>query len=430
MGPEFVSAYAPLLALSSGDGPPSPGPGISEEIDASTGLPAPFIQSGGVRQYFGTELRGRATPSYTPGPTMDDELRGRTPPAYFTDEGGFPLNYYREEGGEPQFAPSQYPGALGRQPENPPSEADQHRTFGMAPTVGIPPQVEEVPPNRHVPLGPRADDATAPIAPRRLQNGGMGIRIPPQNSERTLDNPSQSDLDFGSSAPQNLLRRTPGMAPRSGTPAGPTAGGSRTPAAPGAGARIWEDDTIEGMLRNFGIEVPDNIRDAGRYRDLSRFSREEGSTGGMRGYVPRRETPDPNRGLLEAYPRLASAEDLSVMNERLRRLAEQQGFEFRPLRPQWRTQQQQDQLVEQGAARSRRTWHLDSLGRGLDLSPDRIGGLRGPENIERVRQYAIALGYPPDVYIRWESGRGRHQGTGAHYHIEPPDRFNYALPQR
>lgn len=424
-GPSFVGAYAPIFRLTSGDGPPDAGIDtsglVSEEIDRQTGMPRPFIQSNGVREYQGVQgLRGRAMPSYTPGPAVTDELRGTTEPEYFTDEGGFPLNYYREDGGQPQFAPSQYPGALGRQPEAPPSIEQQRRTPGMAPTVGIPSQVEEYPPERHVPRRAQPGDANPPIAPYSLSNGGMGVRVPAANQQENLDNPAQDDLDFSSSAPKNLLQR---WRQRQGEgPRGPV-GSQVRGAIPHRsdlprGGNDQRMDTLGSLIERFSTIFPRDSGNAGPSASAS---------------VPR----DPNRNLgtmgdLASYPDFSSENGLADFNRRFGAAArELERVEYNPIGPQGRSAAQQQRYMEEWrrGERSQRPanggYHvipIDGVTRAADIQPHRIGGLRGPANVGRVRDILTRAGYPADMDVRWEE-------NPPHYHVEPPPRFDSRLRQ-
>lgn len=78
----------------------------------------------------------------------------------------------------------------------------------------------------------------------------------------------------------------------------------------------------------------------------------------------------------------------------------------------YRSQEEQDALVARGATKATTSTH--TTGGGYDV---RIGAGRSEEHI---REQAGKAGLQVK-YIRRESGRGKNQGTGAHWHIEVED---------
>lgn len=166
-----------------------------------------------------------------------------------------------------------------------------------------------------------------------------------------------------------------------------------------------EGMTLGDVLGQFNFQIPSFLR-----------------TDGLRGRMDERRTieepinpasVDPNvdldRGVAQSGQRfnVSTSEGLADFNQRM-------GLN---IGNQVRTQAEQDSLFRRGLAPSRTSRHL--TGEAVDITPRQLGGLTGQEAVAEVRRRLYAAGYS-DMYVQWESGHGRNQGTGAHVHVQPP----------
>lgn len=182
-----------------------------------------------------------------------------------------------------------------------------------------------------------------------------------------------------------------------------------------------EGATLADLIDSFGFAIPwatrmhdvfgnrqsDNLRGRSRDDSTSIIAPEPEGT-----VLPLSQ----RMGAIQDYPDFSTPQGLTEFNRRM-------GIN---LGAQVRSQAQQDSLRRRGATSARRSWH--TTGRAGDLRPADIGGLRGRQNIPTVRRMLIEAGYPADMDIVWEDGVTH--GTGPHYHIEPPNRYNYLLNEQ
>lgn len=404
MNMNFAATVAPELGLL---GPDEPGPGgLDEQGVNEYGTPRNyFVNPDGSREYTGQRATGvpgvtpsapaGLTPPQARGPIEGVRDRYNEAAIPWMQQGGDPSTreYWSPEGFTPE---SQYPGALGQQPEDPPSIAQQRRTPGMAPQVGIP-------------QGPR--------------QGGLTPEDPPsiEQQRRTPGMAPRVGVPGAPPAPRNILQEPPSRA-RIGQPNGRTNPGyderMANPMDDNGGAR--PTNTVADLIERLGIRLP-NIGPRSAAADIP-----------LRG----RGTPDPNRGLATTQPStldrfwdLGTQQGIEQFNANMSRAARTMGESYSPIGYQGRSVAAQQNLQQTANAASPETgWHIPDYGgtvRGADLPPRVLGGISGEHNVWRVRQMLQEAGYPwrpEEVDVVWEDGVER--GTGAHYHIEPTPQFN------
>lgn len=105
---------------------------------------------------------------------------------------------------------------------------------------------------------------------------------------------------------------------------------------------------------------------------------------------------------------LSTPEGLTEFNERM----------DLSLDNQVRTREEQQRLYDAGQTPTMNSYHL--TGEAFDVAPRHIGGLTGENAVNAVLTRMRQAGYNVDDYeVKWETGSGRNQGTGAHVHVEP-----------
>jgi hypothetical protein len=401
MNMNFAATVAPELGLLGPD-EPSPG-GLDEQGYTSDGTPRPYMTNpDGTRQYFGQRATGvpgvtPAAPPQTRGPI--EGIQGRYDEAAipWMQQGGDPSTreYWSPEGFIPE---PQYPGALGQQPEDPPSVAQQRRTPGMAPQVGIP---QGPPQGGLVPEDP-------PSVAQQRRTPGMAPRV---------------GIPGAPAAPRNMLQE-PIRRARIGQPNGRTNPGyderMANPMDDNGGAR--PTNTVADLIERLGIRLPSIGPRPAAGADIP-----------LRG---RATPPDANQNLattqestLDRFWDLGTQQGVDQFNANMSRAARTMGESYSPIGNQGRSRSAQQNLQTiAGGASPDASWHVPDYGgtvRAADLPPRVIGGISGEQNVWRVRQMLQAAGYPwrpEEVDVVWEDGVS--QGTGAHYHIEPTPRFN------
>lgn len=409
-GPDFIRRYAPSLSfVDTGNDQGGAGldinDAVSGEVDPNTGMPLPFMRSGGQRTYYndGGELRGRAAPMV-----------------------GMHDSPIAPGVGAPQNGPvSLRPPA----PINPPSISDQRRQ-NISGVAGIPPAEENyyIPPGSglsSVTLNPQQDPPSE--ADQRRQGVSRTLTIPPGNSNSGLDSYVPPGIQYSSGTiapPQDLLRGRTREGTRNGQPARPTTPERSSRPLSGAlpfGGSDQRMTTLGSLLDQFNFVFP----------------RDDGNAGPtLRGRTT--SMPDPNRALgtvgdISSYPDFGSESGLADFNSRFAAAARELGIEsVRPVGPQGRSATRQQQFIEeyrQGRRSTRpsaNSYHVNQVGgayRAADITPQMIGGLRGPANAGRVQDILIRAGYPADIEVIWEN-------NPPHYHIEPPQRFNPGTPRQ
>lgn len=408
MNPNFAATIAPELQLL---GPDDPAPGGLQEDQGFTadGTPRPYMTNpDGSRQYFGAAVTGIPNvapqgPAPTRGPIQGIRLRDQAIP-------------YMSNPDDPSGV-REYWAGQGRFVLDDPSAS-----------VAIPQG-----PQNAVPPEPRIGQDQ--IAPRRLPNGGAGLRlaeedgfrpppfdVPMVNNIRPLDNGQPSDL-MTRQQPNSRNYGTRGVVP---IPREPQAGSThRDPILPDA------PNTVGALLERLGITLPQpGPRAAAAGADLRGRGDPNAQLSALP-EVPRMERPGP----MGHFAELSTPEGLADLNTRLSRGAAALNINYTPIGDQMRTRAEQRDLQNRGATDVDFSWH-NPTGDGhvyaFDLPPRAIGNLSGDNNRWRVRQLLQAAGLPwreEDVDVVWEDGRSR--GTGAHYHIEPTPQYNqyrYRIP--
>lgn len=300
------------------------------------------------------------------------------------DAQGNPLPWLQERGGQRQyFGTPGTDGLRGRLP------------------AGIT-EPEQIVPD---PFGPRRPDEPATPAyfgglQQRLPTaGGLRGRLPvtPENAE----------------VPQNIL-----------APHGRRGNTARIPAMSvedqvlaGANAERVGNDVADAAMYDRVLHNLQNPQQMSLGDMLSAFNFSLPNLGrtadGLRGRFDRAEEPtQPNpSATLNTGQRfnVSTAEGLAEFNRRM-------GMN---LGNQVRTQAEQDSLFRRGLTPTRNSRHL--TGEAVDIRPRDIGGLTGQVAVAEVNRRLQAAGYT-GMYVQWESGHGRNQGTGAHVHVQPSRR--------
>lgn len=105
---------------------------------------------------------------------------------------------------------------------------------------------------------------------------------------------------------------------------------------------------------------------------------------------------------------LSTPEGLAEFNDRM-------GLE---LGDQIRTREEQRRLYEAHQTPTLDSYHI--TGEAFDVRPEHIGGLTGENAVNAVLTRMRQARYNVDDYeVKWETGVGPNQGTGAHVHVEP-----------
>lgn len=373
----FIRAFAPNLASSDG------GSGLTgpDQPYDSGGTPLPYLQNqGGPREYFGNPAPAANVPE------NNAPVNNGAAVPYMQNQGG-PRQYFGGDGLRGVMPP------MGGGNNTPPAPA------GLA---------SEVPPAQDVLRGPLQRNDPR-ITDQDFVNGRPpSARIPlTPNNPLSPDDPRMVDQDFVNgthhSNPSGQLRVP--MDPRvaeqrivEGIHSGridPVTRGSLY------GAVQDQGPTLGDLITRLNYELPAAFQHliGGVPRD------------GLKG---RSTPPQADRYLhdvnaLGQYPDFNTTDGLAEFNRRMNL----------NLGPQVRSQREQDALRARGATTTPVSWHTN--GRAADIRPRDIGGLTGRAAVEEVRRRLTAAGYQ-QMEVYWETGHGRHQGTGPHVHIEPPGR--------
>lgn len=386
MGIEFLQQHAPELLGEWITPEPDAGLAPPENLYDAQGNPLNYIQDqGGPRQFLApagqaayaptpSPLSGRSSPTPTP-------LQGPGPmPPRQSNRVQIPMMLRGEPGG-----PSPATGGLdipsyalpdaGPQPQN--LLPSPGRAMGTSPVVPIPP----APTNR--------------------------LRVPSEAQERVglQSNLQRSTEDIV--ARQAMANRT--------MSATLNPNGSNTPTPQSQGPvsrnniRHPMDMRFQDVINNPGSTLRDLIAASGREFDFAGFRN-----------PTQPETPTSDlRGRTGNTQRVSSWSDSPAFNlstpEGLADFNSRMGL---TLGDQVRTQAEQDRLFNNRQTPTRHSYHI--TGEAFDVPPDAIGGLSGTNAVNAVLTRMQEARYNVDDYeVKWETGHGNNQGTGAHVHVEP-----------
>lgn len=344
-------------------------------------------------QRHAPQLAMRAAPKANFGGMNGPEeapMQGGTPLPYIQEQGG-PREYFDGSGRGPitdlrSWTPPSG-GGLNDSPIQAPAPAQPEGTrYGQRGVVPIPPDTSQfgyVPP---------AYGFTPSQEPGRSQGiQPQDILQQPYNGPRARAGIPMSHriqdprIDASEQRQREEIMRRSG--PDGLDPAGPQGG------------------TLQEMLSRFGWRIPqrnDGLRGRSDVLDNPEVIDERTGNGAR----VRRTSQGPAE-----LPDFTTEQGLIDFNNRM-------GLR---LRPQVRTQAEQDSLYNRGLTPTRNSAHI--TGRAFDWPRSQLPrGLSGRSAEQYVRdRFVEAYGEAAaaQYVFDWESGRGRHQGSGPHVHAEP-----------
>ena len=362
---------------------------------------------------------------------------GITPPENLFDPNtGMPLPYYQEAGGPRQFrAPAGQAtyAPQGNAPAPSVPAVSSPTLQGRGNRVQIPMQLRgltgEVPqgpglsrPGLDLPQSAYPDTGPQPqnlLPPGRAMGTHPVVPIPPAATNRVSVPSEAQDRTTGASNSQRSIEDVvarQAMGDRALQNARNPRGQSTTPTPQTQGPVSRNnnphpmDGRMQDVFRNPGATLRDLLEASGVTFDWAGFRQ-----------APRQQevpTTDarPSTGTTQRVSswsdgpnfNLSTPEGLADFNGRM-------GLE---LGNQVRTQAEQDRLFNNRQTPTRNSYHI--TGEAFDVPPAAIGGLTGENATNAVLTRMRQARYNVDDYeVKWETGHGRNQGTGAHVHVEP-----------